>query len=148
MSLIFRDVGLDRRKVDDLMTQGIRIVPRENVAAIAALFRLQRNDGVHLIDGHEFVGMPLVTRLAARGSTAGRLRRPWERRRRIARGRLGGVSGVLVQLRSEHLNLLTQRFDLRLEGRNEGATRGVNVVFGFPSLHPLMKHLPETKKLE
>ena len=71
-----------------------------------------------------------------------------ERRRRIARGRLGGVSGVLVQLRSEHLNLLTQRFDLRLEGRNEGAARSVNVVFGFPSLHPLMKHLERAKKLE
>ena len=159
MKQVLDDLGMDRGNLGDLVPKRRRILSREAVPASLALLRLEGDDVVDLLDRHQLERGALVAGLATGRPSRRRLGTPRRSRGRIAGRRTRGVSRVLVeaglQLEDSLILLsgpLFKRGELGREGFQFSLKRGndlpagsMNVAFGFPCLHPLMK--PEgTKK--
>jgi site-specific DNA recombinase len=106
MASILGDAGAEGRNVPDLMTQRLRIVAVQGLAAVAAGAGLTFQHAVGpVVEGALGLGM---SALSAGLVGRGRLGRCAFESRRIRRGWLGGVGGVLVEALPEFRHLLVQ----------------------------------------
>jgi hypothetical protein len=154
MEQILDDHRFDGGNLGDLVTSGIGVVSQEAMTAACAALGLHGDDLVDLFHRNELERGALVARLASRRTSTGGLGRTRGSRRRIARGRLGGIPGVLIQARFQiqdplvllsdpflkQSDLVGLRLQRRLESGDDLPARGMNLTLWFPSLHSLMEH--------
>ena len=104
VTAVLGDDRPDRRHVPDLMTQRLRVIAIQRLLAMAAGRRFAVVDGVGVIDeGALDLG---VSELTARFVVGRRLGWGAFQGRRVGRGRLGGIGGVLVEALLEFRHLL------------------------------------------
>jgi len=160
MKQILDDLGVDRWNFSNLVPKRRRILSCEAVSAVLTLLRLEGDDVVDLLDRHELVRGALMTRLTSRRPPRGRFGATRRSRRRITGRRTRGVSGVLVEAGfqlEDSLILLggppfkggklgREGFQFSPERGNDLPAGSMNVAFGFPRLHLLMK--PEGTEID
>jgi hypothetical protein len=121
MAAVLGDDGPDARHVPDLMTQRLRVVALKRLLAMAAGYRFAIVDGVEVIDeGALDLG---VSALTARFVVGRWLEWGAFEGRRVGRGRLGGIGGVLLEALLEFSDLLLQFLQSSLVMLDEGQDR-------------------------
>jgi site-specific DNA recombinase len=115
VSLVFRDLGDDRRHVDDLMPGRRRVggsgLCRQGRLAAAAPFGHELEGGLHPLGRQQLLQMGRVPGLPAGPTPRLLLDDGLGRPRRIGRGREGGVGGIGVQARLQVAHPLLQLGD-------------------------------------
>jgi hypothetical protein len=114
MEPVLRHFRSERRQLQDLVAERVRVLPPKGMPAPAALGRL---DNFRVIGGQQGAPPPLVPGLAAGPAAGGSARRPAFDSRRVGGGRPRGVGGVLVEA-------VLQLSDLLLEAPHGGPQLG------------------------
>jgi len=154
MQQVLDNDGLNRRNLGDLVTLRVWIIAGESMTAPHASLRLDGDNLVHLFHGNQLERAALVAGLASRRATTRRLGRARGSRERVARRRLRGIPGVLVEASFQvqdplvllvdpplkQSKLVRLRLQRGLEGGDDLPARSMNLTLGFPRLHIQMKH--------
>ena len=119
VQLILDDLGPHRRNHHLLMALGMGIVARQRVAALAAMAGLDRDQPVHLLDGHPRAAVPFVPGLPARrappappGALRGGGRRPGRGASGAPAGSALAAGQFLLQLRDPSRQLFHDLLEL------------------------------------
>jgi hypothetical protein len=113
VELVLIDDRADGRQFGDLVTQRLRIIALKLMTALPAVRRLTRDHMTELVRRNQGTNTTKVTRLPAPFLAGGRRWRAALDRRRVRRGRLGGVGRVLVEA-------FLQGSDPQLQGAHQG----------------------------
>jgi hypothetical protein len=103
---ILRHLGLHRRYLSDLVPAGLRVFAVKGLTALPAGRWLERDSLLDPVGRDQVALLAGVARLPAPLATRCRLGRPAFDLRRVAGGRAGRVSGVLVEALPQCIDLL------------------------------------------